>query len=127
MNNGTTRANTARTSAASSRKRLSTIVGTAVASGATTLIVALTMGWLTVGRSAVGRDEVVEMIASGAPYVAERQALHNSVDLNTGRIDELTRQLREIERQGHRVEAKLDLLLSRAVKSAPHPNNDMTR
>ena len=103
---------------------LSTVVATALASGATTLIVALTIGWLTVGRSALGREEVMELIATNTPYVADRQALQNSVATNTARIDELSQRLREIERQGHRVEAKLDLLLCEFTRNEPRMTKD---
>lgn len=107
-----------------SNGHLYTIIGTAAASGAATLIAALVIGWLTVGRWAVGREEVAEMIAAGTPYVAERQALHNSVETNTQRIDRLAEQLREIERQGNRVEAKLDLLLGEFVRDdSPMPKD----
>jgi len=103
---------TIRKSPASQQGGHATVAATALASGAATLIVALVVGWLTVGRDAVGRDEVIELIATSAPYAREREALHNSVTTNTQRIDDITGRLREIERQGHRVEAKLDLLLS---------------
>ena len=54
----------AKTDAASS---LNTIVTTSLASGAATLIVALSIGWLTVGRSAVGREDVLELISNNTP------------------------------------------------------------
>ena len=101
-----------------------TVISTALASGAATLIVALAVGWLTIGRSAVGRDEVIELIASGAPYSHERQALFNNVENNTQRIDDLSQRLRQIEQQGHRVEAKLDLLLSEFARRQGQTTKD---
>lgn len=103
---------------------LPTIVSTALASGATTLIVALAIGWLTIGRSAMGREEVIQLIATSAPYVRDRQALQFSINSNTQRVDEITQRLREIERQGIRVEAKLDLLLSEYSKREGQSTND---
>ena len=93
----------------------STIFLGALTSGVGTLIVALIVGWLTLGRHAVGREEVIELIESRAPYVADRQALLNAVETNAEHIDQLARTIRELERQGHRVEAKLDLLLNEAA------------
>ena len=92
-------------------RKTATVFLTALTSGVSTLIVALVIGWLTLGRDAVGREEVIELIESRTPYVSDRQALHNSVRQNSARIHELSQALRDLERQGHRVEAKLDLLL----------------
>ena len=95
---------------------LGAIITASLASGAATLTVALAMGWLTVARNAVGREEAIELIATNAPYTREREALQNNVSLNARSIDELSDRLREMEQQGHRVEAKLDLLLSEFVR-----------
>ena len=100
----------------SNQQSMGTIIVTSLASGAATLIVALAIGWLTIARSAVGREEVVELITSNTPYIREREALQNGVAHNTRSIEELTTRLRNIEQQGHRVEAKLDLLLSEFVE-----------
>ena len=92
-------------------KQTLTLLATGFSSAASTLVFALLLGWLTVGRYAVGRDDVLELIENRSPYVVQRESLHNSIQLNTSRIDEITLLLSEIERQGHRVEAKLDVLL----------------
>lgn len=111
----------------STNQGLGAIITTALASGAATLIVALVIGWLTVGRSAVGRDEVIELIANNAPYNREREALQNGVRANTLAIAEISQRLREMEQQGHRVEAKLDLLLSEFARRQPPTDENMTR
>lgn len=89
---------------------------TAITSGVGTLLVALVIGWLTLGRDAVGRAEVIQLIDARTPAVARQQTLHDSVENNTTRIDALAVALRDLERQGHRVEAKLDLLLGQLAK-----------
>jgi hypothetical protein len=83
----------------------------AITSGVATLLVTLIVGWLTLGRDAVGRDEAIELIDSRGPYIADRQALHAAIERNSAQIDDLARTTRDLERQVHRVEAKLDLLL----------------
>ncbi|MCA9268654.1 MAG: hypothetical protein KDA41_09295 [Planctomycetales bacterium] len=103
--------------------RNSNTVAAALTSGAGALLVTLIVGWLTVGRDAVGREDVIELIETHGPYVAERQALHNAVELNATRTDDLQRLTHELERQGHRVEAKLDLLLQRLADNAPRPTS----
>jgi hypothetical protein len=90
-----------------------THITAALTSGAATLLVTLVIGWLTLGRDSVGRAEVIELIQSRGPYVADRQALVNAITQHAVRLDELAQLTRELERQSHRVEAKLDLLLRR--------------
>ncbi len=96
--------------------KTSSVFITAITSGVGTLLVALVIGWLTLGRDAVGRGEVIQLIEARTPAVARQQTLHDSVEHNTARIDALALALRDLERQGNRVEAKLDLLLGQLAK-----------
>lgn len=99
-------------------QRVHIVIATALTSGIVTLSVSLAMGWLTLGRHAVSRQEVVEMIETRTPYAAEREALRTAVQQNSARLDELTQITRELERQGNRAEAKLDLLLQHFVRDS---------
>ena len=72
----------------------------------------------------MGREEVIELTTNNVPYTREREALHNNVNANTRSIEELNTRLREIEQQGHRVEAKLDLLLGEFSRRAPATNEN---
>ena len=92
-----------------------TQIVTAIITGLTTLTIALLTGWLTLAGEAISRDETIELIEARTPYVLDREALKQSIELNTRKTEQLSELTRELERQNVRVEAKLDLLLTRLV------------
>lgn len=94
----------------------------ALMSGLLAILSTLTVCWLTVGREAVTRAEVIELIDSRGPYLADRQALKNAVQLNASQCQELARITRELERQLARVESKLDLLVDRFTRVSDRPD-----
>ena len=73
----------------------------------------LTVGgfFFTIGRNAVTRAEVMDIVRTQAPYVEDRQLLQDAVVKNTESISTISEDIKVIEIEQAKIDTKLDDIL----------------
>jgi len=72
--------------------------------------------WLLVGQKAVGREEVMQMIAAESPYVADRRAIEERLDQNSRLLTRLVSDVGEIKVEQARLVERVESLARRSEK-----------
>ena len=72
--------------------------------------------WLLVGQKAVGREEVMQMIAAESPYVADRRAIEERLDQNSRLLARLVSDVNEIKIEQAKLIERIEALTERRRK-----------
>jgi len=75
--------------------------------------------WLLVGQKAVGREEVMQMIAAESPYVADRRAIEERLDQNNRLLTRLVSDVSEIKIEQARLIERVEALAVNANPPLP--------
>lgn len=74
----------------------------------------LTVGgfFFTIGRNAVTRTEVIEIVRTQAPYVEDRQLLQDAVVKNTESIESIEESVNMVQLEQVKIETKLNDIIN---------------